>query len=116
MILTQNDQGKYARAKKRVDALKAFHSHATAYIVVNVIILLLRANIFSIFNVDKFDLNFERWLDWNTYLTPIFWGIGLIFHGLYVYRYKIRFIKQWEDRKLRELMEKDEDSEKKEYL
>ncbi len=115
MILTQNDQGKYARAKKKVDALKDFHSHVKAYVVVNIFILVLRANIFSVFNVDKLDINFERWLDWNTYLTPILWGIGLIFHGLYAYRYNFRFIKRWEEQKLKELMEKDEDSEKKGY-
>ena len=41
--------------------------------------------------------------------TPFFWGIGLFFHGLYVFQHKFNFFRQWEERKIKEYMEKDEE-------
>ncbi|MCW9037746.1 2TM domain-containing protein [Altibacter sp.] len=43
------------------------------------------------------------------FTTPFFWGIGLTFHGLYVFQDRFRFFKNWEERKIREYMEKDEE-------
>jgi len=52
-------------------------------------------------------------LDWNVYLTPALWGIGLAMHGIYVFHGKIKFIKSWEERKINEIIEKeDSDGEK----
>jgi len=111
--LKPGNEGKYDRAKKKVDAIKGFHSHLTAFIIINILILLLRANLFSFLNSEKFDINFEEWLDWNIYLTPVLWGIGLIIHGLVVYRYNFGFLKSWEERKMKEYMEKDKEENKK---
>jgi hypothetical protein len=35
------------------------------------------------------------------------WGIGLIIHALFVFVFGPRFGADWEERKIRELMEKD---------
>lgn len=102
------DQEIYERAKKKVDAIKGFYSHLRVYLIINLIILLLRANVLSIMNIDTMDLEFERWLEWNTWGTVILWGIGLLIHGLYVHRYSFGFIKRWEERKIREIMEEEE--------
>jgi hypothetical protein len=107
--MTPNDHEIYEKAKKRVDAIKGFHSHIKAYIVVNTIILLIRANVLSMFKIDTMNLEFERWLEWNTWGTVMFWGIGLLLHGLYVYRFNFGFIKRWEQRKIREILEKEEE-------
>ena len=110
-IMKNSEETKYDRAKKKVDAIKGFYSHVRAYIIVNLIIILLRANAMSLFKGGDFDsLDFQNWLDWNTYLTPVLWGIGLAMHGIYVFHGKINFIKNWEERKLKEIMDK-EDSE-----
>ncbi|MDH7447088.1 2TM domain-containing protein [Aquimarina sp. 2201CG14-23] len=92
-------QKKYARAKKRVHEEKGFYSHLTAYIIVNVFLLFI--------NSDFIDEGFSNWLNWNLYLTPFFWGIGLFFHWIKVFNPNIIFSKQWEDRKIKEIMDND---------
>lgn len=108
-VMGNSEQSKYDRAKKRVDAIKGFYKHARAYIIVNLILLILRTNVLSFIRGGDLDtLDFQNWLDWNTYLTPILWGIGLALHGIYVFQGKINFIKNWEERKLKELMDEED--------
>lgn len=105
------DQEKYNRAKKKVDDIKSFHRHLTAYIVVNIFVLLIKLNIGNWVAMEELGLNFSKWLDWNIILTPLLWGIGLAAHAVYVYRYKFKFIKAWEEKKIRELMDKEDQIE-----
>lgn len=104
-----SENTKYERAQKKVNTIKRFYKHLRVYLIINVLLLLLRAKIFKIFkNGDLSDINFERWLDWNTYSTAAIWGIALVIHGLYAFQYKFKFFKTWEDRKLKEILDKDE--------
>jgi uncharacterized protein involved in cysteine biosynthesis len=114
-ILKLSDQEKYDRARKKVNAIKGFHRHVITYIIINIVLLLLTANIISAFAHRDFDMNFERWLNWNAWGTAIFWGVGLLIHGLYVYRDKFKFIKDWEARKIREIIEKEEAEQRKNF-
>jgi hypothetical protein len=50
---------------------------------------------------------------WAHFTTPFFWGIGLLFHGLYVFQFKAGFFKKWEERKIREFMERDSEEMEK---
>lgn len=103
-------QKKLAEAKKKVAEIKSFHAHLRAYIIVNLLILVLRSGFLnSLFeSSEHFDPQFLNWLDWNIILTPLLWGIGLAIHGLCVYQYKFRFIKSWEERQIRKYMEDEE--------
>lgn len=85
---------KYLEAQKRVKRLKGFYIHAAVYVMVN---LFLIAN------------NVQRGVDLssiNNYWTAIFWGIGLLGHALSVFLPTFIFGKNWEERKIRELMDK----------
>lgn len=85
---------KYLEAQKRVKRLKGFYIHAAVYVLVN---LFLIAN------------NVQRGVDLssiNNYWTAIFWGIGLLGHALSVFLPTFIFGKNWEERKIRELMDK----------
>lgn len=112
--MKNSEETKYDRAKKKVDAIKGFYSHLKAYIIVNVILFILKANIVSYIAGGELDtVDFHKMLDWNTYITPVLWGIGLALHGIYVFHGKIGLIKNWEERKIRAYMEKeDSDAEK----
>jgi len=59
--------------------------------------LLVFAN--NIFQGDQF-LNLEN------YSTAFFWGIGLFFHWFGVFGRNFLFTKQWEERKIKEFMDK----------
>ncbi|MGG5737908.1 MULTISPECIES: 2TM domain-containing protein [Bacillus cereus group] len=82
----------YLRAKKRVENLQAFYIHLTVYILVNLMLFFI--NISS----DSSKLWF---------LYPLGgWGIGIVIHGLTTFPFGI-FGKEWEERKIKEYMEKD---------
>ncbi|CAM3864659.1 histidine kinase [Bacillus cereus] len=82
----------YLRAKKRVENLQAFYIHLTVYILVNLMLFII--NISS----DSSKL-------WFVY--PLAgWGIGIVIHGLTTFPVGI-FGKEWEERKIKEYMEKD---------
>jgi hypothetical protein len=85
----------YARAKKRVKELKGFYWHAFWYIVVNIFIVYIIVS------------NGGEFWHFGTFSTPIFWGIGLGFHALGVFGKYLIFSKSWEERKIREYMDKD---------
>ncbi|PKA83865.1 2TM domain-containing protein [Ulvibacter sp. MAR_2010_11] len=103
------DKIKYKRAKKKIKEIKGFYSHLTVYIVINILLLLMHM---GLFHNGFFDFNFEV-PTWPMFTTPFFWGIGLLFHGLYVFQDKFSFFKNWEERKIREFMEKDEEELKR---
>ncbi len=90
----------YQKAKKRVEDEKGFYSHLTAYIIINISLLFI--------NADLGEADFNNWFRWNQLLTPILWGIGLAIHGIRVFGKTPSFGKDWEERKIKELMDKDD--------
>lgn len=82
----------YLRAKKRVENLKAFYIHLTIYILVNLML----------FSINITSDSSKLW-----FLYPLGgWGIGIVIHGLTTFPFGI-FGKEWEERKIKEYMEKD---------
>ena len=89
-----NEEGsKYQRAKERVEALKGFYVHLCVYILVNLILFL--ANIIA---------SPERlWFYW-----PLLgWGIAIVVHAFVVFGVDRLFAADWEERKIREIMEEE---------
>ena len=91
-----SDEIKYQQALKRVKRIKGFYTHLIVYIVINIGLLIVNNN-----NSTE---NFWRW---QTFSTVLFWGIGLLAHGLSVFMPTMLMGKDWEERKIRELMEKE---------
>tara|TARA_R100000988_G_C3988258_1_gene161125 strand:+ start:147 stop:479 length:333 start_codon:yes stop_codon:yes gene_type:complete len=109
MKTTENT--KYERALKRVERIKKFYKHVRVYIIINIIFLLLKVKILSVIkNGDFSDVQFEHWLNLNVYGTALIWGVGLLLHGLYVFQNKFTFFKNWEERKLKEILEQEENN------
>ena len=100
---------KYRRAKKKVKDIKGFYKHVTAFVIVNIIFFIFKTRIFQrvLSETNTADFNIESWLNWNYGINMLLWGIVLLTHGLYAHRYKFSFIKSWENKKMRELMNKD---------
>ena len=85
----------YVRAKKRVKELKGFYWHAFWYLVVNIFIIgMIVSN------------GGDLW-HFGTFSTPVFWGLGLMFHALAVFGKSFIFSKSWEERKIKEYMDND---------
>lgn len=86
----------YERAKKRVKAVKGFYIHALVFVLViilNVALLVYKDK----FSIEKF-YGFGLWL------------VGLSVHGLSVFLPNFVLGKDWEERKIREIMEKNKRS------
>ena len=99
----------YERARKRVDEIKGFYGHLVAYLIVNAVLLLTRGNYSFIFeNNGTFgDLEFISAINWQTYGTSLFWGIGLTFHAICVFGKNPFLGKAWEERQILKYMEKE---------
>ncbi len=96
----------YERARKRVDDLKGFYGHLTAYILVNSMLLLGRDDFsFYVLGNSAFgNSDFLNWINWNVYGTPIIWGVFLVFHALSVFGRNPFLGKAWEERQIEKYM------------
>ncbi len=98
------EEQRYLKAKKRVKDIKGFYGHLTAYIGVN--IFLTAIIVFGMMNDGK---GFKDAItNFGAYSTWLFWGIGIFFHWLGVFGFGNVVSKEWEERKIRELMEKED--------
>jgi uncharacterized membrane protein YdbT with pleckstrin-like domain len=85
----------YERAKKRVNQLKDFYTNLIVYIVV--IIFLAVVNYLTSPGI------------WWFLIVAFIWGIFVVAQGISVYRKRGLFSKEWEDKKIKEYMEQDEE-------
>ncbi|WP_299013664.1 2TM domain-containing protein [uncultured Polaribacter sp.] len=94
----------YIRAKKKVKEMKAFYIHLTVYVLVN--LFLSGIIIFGLMKSgDSFN---EAITNFGVYSTWLFWGIGMFFHWMGVFGFNsIGFGKNWEEKKIREMMDKE---------
>lgn len=84
--------------RKRVKAMAGFYKHLAAYVLVNLFMFAMK-----IINMDADDTFFE----WGTFITAISWGIGLAAHYISVFKPSIVVGKGWEERKIKEFMERE---------
>ena len=91
----KNKESKYIRAKERVDELKKFYGNLTSYVVV-----------ISGLAILNYYLNEWRymWFLW----AALGWGIGILFHAIGTFNLNPFFGRDWEQRKIKEYMDNDE--------
>jgi len=84
---------KYNRAKQRVEDIKGFYIHLAVYVIVNLFLFL----------INKFASPDSLWFFW-----PLLgWGVALIIHACTTFLFRGRAIRDWEERKIKEEMEKE---------
>lgn len=87
---------KYLKAKEKVEKIKKFYNNLLSYIIV--IAFLAGLNYYT-----------NRWhYPWFLWVV-LGWGIGIVFEALKVFGYNPFFNREWEEKKLKEFMEKDDD-------
>lgn len=90
----------YLRAKEKVKNILGFYWHLVSYIIVNIFIIVLIVS------------NGGTLFSFGTFATAIFWGIGLFFHFLGIYGPDFLFGKNWEHRKIKEFIDKEQNQQK----
>lgn len=104
------EEQRYIKAKKRVKDIKGFYSHFAVYIAVN----LFLSSIIIVGIMSDNGNSFEEAIgNFGVYSTWLFWGIGVFFHWLGVFGFGNILSKNWEERKIKELMEKDKQRNQK---
>ncbi|QIG90957.1 2TM domain-containing protein [Chryseobacterium sp. POL2] len=94
-MMENNENIKYQMAAKRVKDLKSFYTHLFVYLAVNLLLFFL--------NYRELPKGESIW-QWQIWITPLLWGIGLIAHALSVFVPGFILSKNWEERKIKELM------------
>ncbi|OIV43736.1 2TM domain-containing protein [Flavobacterium johnsoniae] len=84
---------RYYHAQKRVKEIKAFYEHLTVYILVNPIVIVV-----NIMTSPGY-----LWFIW----CLMGWGMAIVLHGLKVFSLPPFFNEKWEERKIREILEKE---------
>lgn len=99
------EQVRLERARKHVKEIKGFYKHLIAFIAVNIFLWIMKLT-------DMEDG--ESFFEWENFITFFFWGIGVFFHWYSVFKPNFIVGKDWEDRKIKELMDR-EKSKKQEW-
>lgn len=108
----------YYRAQKKVESIKTFYKHLFIYLLINIImigvwLLIIRSYYGTIANQ-----GFKNWIDANFIFFTSVWTIIIIFHGLKVFKgntfkpFKISILKDWEERKIKQFLEAEENFKK----
>ncbi len=96
MYTKEIENNSYVRAVEKVEKLKEFYQNLASYCIV--IPFLVFINLYT-----------SPQFHW--FWFPMFgWGIGVIFHGLDVYNYNPFLGRNWESKKIKELMEENDDT------
>lgn len=96
METNYNEEERYYQARKQVNEIKGFYGNLIAYLVFNIFFLIL-----NLMTSPQ-----ELWFFWPL----IGWGVGVLFHGMKVFNYSPFLGKKWEERKIKELMDKENQS------
>jgi sensor histidine kinase YesM len=83
-----NENMAYTRAKERVEKLKSFYGNLISYCVVIPVLIIINLNTSSF-----------QWF----WFPMLGWGLGVTFHALETFGYG----KSWEERKIKEILEKE---------
>lgn len=93
------EEDKYFMAKKKVESIKGFYGNLFAFVVVNAVLIF----------INLYTSPQNLWFYWPL----MWWGLGVIFHGLKVFEVFPVIGKDWEERKIKEFMEKEKQNRNK---
>lgn len=87
---TDFENNKYIRAVERVGKIKEFYQNIITYLIMIPVFIFI-------------NLRFSPQFHW--FWFPMFgWGIGVLFHGLEAYNYSFFLGRNWEEKKIKEMM------------
>ena len=89
-------ENKYIRAKQRVVEIKKFYTNLISYIIFITFLAILN----YVTNSWR-----QPWFLWAAFG----WGLGILFHAAKAFQWNPVFNKDWEERKIKEFMDKEND-------
>lgn len=93
-LIDNNNELRYQRAKERIKKIKEFYTHAIIYSIFVIFFIYLNVN--------------SGGFPWAIF--PIGgWGLGVLGHANEAFEYSFFFGKKWEQRKIKEILRKEEE-------
>ena len=89
----------YRKAKKQAKSIRSFYISLALYCLVVPTLIYI-------------NLTYSPEFHWF-YFSMVGWGLGLCFHGMEAFGWNPFLGKDWEERKIKELLEKEKDKEQK---
>ena len=91
--MNMEDREAYEKAKKRVEAKIGFYIHLAVYVGVNVLLIIINLSASPQ----------QLWFKW-----PLLgWGIGLFFHGMSIFVFSGRRLRETKERMIEEEMKRE---------
>ena len=98
MEVNLNEEDKYYLAKKRVEEIKGFYGNLTAYVIVNLVLIFI-----NLYTSPR-----HLWFYWPL----MWWGLGVVIHGLKTFEVLPCLGKEWEEKKIKQYMEEEKKTNK----
>lgn len=99
--MESNDYERYQKAQKKVKDIKGFYSNLITYILVISFLAFI-------------NLRYSPKQIWFVY-PMLGWGIGVFFHAMGVFDLFPFFSKNWEEKKIKQLMEEEKQKERQQF-
>ena len=99
------EEHKYLLAKKRVEKIKGFYVHLIVYVLVNIFVS--SVVVYGLTTDNRMNFT-DAVTHIGVYVTWFSWGIGIFFHWLGVFGFPSFLSGDWEERKIKELMDEDD--------
>lgn len=96
MEINYNEEDKYYLAKKKVEKIKGFYGNLASFIVVNIFLVI----------INLWTTPGHLWFYWPL----MWWGLGVLLHGLKVFEIMPSFGRDWEERKIKEFMDREKEN------
>ena len=88
---------RYQQAQKKVKEIRGFYEHLTVFISISIALIVI-----NLMTSPEY-----LWFLWC--LSG--WGIGVVMHGLKAFGLSPFFNKEWEERKIKEILEKEKNKQ-----
>lgn len=92
------DDIQYQKARRQVERLRGFYVHLFIYVAVNMLIVY--------YNYTHLKPG-ESYFQFKNFFTATVWGVALVAHAAVIFLSGSTFFQRWEERKIRQLMEKE---------
>ncbi|MBT8178080.1 MAG: 2TM domain-containing protein [Eudoraea sp.] len=106
METNQAYKDKLEKAKKRVKAIKGFFSHVQIFLIVSIILAVLYVlQVEPIIRIrEAVNEEVMSWINLNIWINLGIWALIIVIHGLVVFKFRLSFLKDWEERQIQKYM------------
>lgn len=104
---------KYEKAMDRVKTERKFYLAIVRLLIFSILLFFLNDSILQLF-IDR-GLDNEHilyWVNWSLWCTPVIIAIILLIKGLWLFVFKNKPLRKWEERRIKKIMKEEDSFEK----